>query len=446
MYNSDTETLQIRQEQVRLLYKASLAAAIATAFAACFLAYLQWQHIDQSTIIIWLSIMAMVIVIRVFYYYAFKQHKPNMQEIAKWEKAYVFVSLAAGTTWGAAGIFLFPVDNFQYQATIIVILAGMAAGAVTTLSALRAPVFIFIFLTMSPLIVQLFLESSQISVPFAILCAVYTLFLANAASNTYKTHLENITLRIKSLVREETIRKSEQFMRQTSEVLEMIAKGKPASNIYDAIALLYESRHPGMRCSMLELHGNKLMHGGAPSFPQSYCDAVNGLENGPDIGSCGTSTYTGERVLVEDIATDPKWEKLKDVALPHGMRSCWSEPIKDNKGKVLGAFGMYYNHAALPNADELEDLEAGARLAGIVMARQQRETLLQKLHSAFEHVHDAIMISDLEARLEYVNPAFEKMTGYSAQEAVGQFIKILRSNQHPENFYEQLETQEKAGE
>ncbi|MCF6208662.1 MAG: ATP-binding protein, partial [Ghiorsea sp.] len=148
----------------------------------------------------------------------------------------------------------------------------------------------------------------------------------------------------------------------------------------------------------------------------------------------------------EDIATDPKWEKLKDIALPHGMRSCWSEPIKDNKGEVLGAFGMYYNHPALPSADELADLEAGARLAGIVMARQLRESLLEKLYGAFEHTHDAIMISDLEARLEYVNPAFEKMTGYSVQEAVGQFMKILRSDQHPENFYEQLETQDKAGE
>ena len=446
MYNSDTEPLQVRQEQIRLLYKPSLAAAIATAFAACFLAYLQWQHINQSTIIIWLSVMAVIIVIRVFYSYSFKKHNPNMQQVTKWEKTYVFVSLAAGTTWGAAGIFLFPADNFQYQATTIVILAGMAAGAVTSLSALRAPVFIFIFLTMSPLIVQLFLESSQISIPFAILCSFYTLFLANAASNTYKTHLENITLRIKSLGREETIRKSEQFMRQTSEILEMITKGDPANSIYDAIALLYEARHPGLRCSMLELKGNKLMHGGAPSLPKEYCDAVNGLENGPSVGSCGTSTYTGKRVLVEDIATDPKWEKLKGIALPHGMRSCWSEPIKGNKGSVLGAFGMYYNHAALPNAYELADLEAGARLAGIVMERQQRESLLQKLHSAFECAHDAIMISDLDATLEYVNPAFEKMTGYTAQEAIGQFIKILRSDQHPPSFYKQLEAQDHAGE
>lgn len=89
----------------------------------------------------------------------------------------------------------------------------------------------------------------------------------------------------------------------------MIAAGKAASDIYDAIALLYESRHPGLRCSMLVLVGNKLMHGGAPSLPKEYCDAVNGLENGPNVGSCGTSTYTGESVYVENIETDQNGQK-----------------------------------------------------------------------------------------------------------------------------------------
>ena len=172
---------------------------------------------------------------------------------------------------------------------------------------------------------------------------------------------------------------AEIFDNKNAEIFEMIAIGRSASDIYDAIALLYEARHPGMRCSMLELENNKLLHGGAPSLPKAYCDAVNGLENGPSVGSCGTSTYTGQRVLVENIETDPKWEKIKQYALPHGMRCCWSEPIKGSSGKVLGAFGMYYNHPALPNEAELHDLISAARLAGIVMERDQAQKRIQIL-------------------------------------------------------------------
>lgn len=173
--------------------------------------------------------------------------------------------------------------------------------------------------------------------------------------------------------------KTESYNRKNAVILEMIAIGRPASEVYDSIALMYEARHPGMRCSMLELCEGKLLHGGAPSLPKEYCDAVHGLENGPDVGSCGASTYTGQRVLVENIATDPNWTKLKHVAMPHGLRCCWSEPIKDSAGKVLGAFGMYYNHPALPNEEELEDLKSAARLAGIVMERDQAQKRIRTL-------------------------------------------------------------------
>jgi len=174
-------------------------------------------------------------------------------------------------------------------------------------------------------------------------------------------------------------KKAEDFRRKTADILEMIAIGKPTSSIYDAIALMYEARHPGMRCSMLELDNGVLLHGGAPSLPKAYCDAVHGLKNGPNVGSCGTSTYTGKRCLVEDIATDPKWADIKEAALVHGLRCCWSEPIRNSRGEVLGAFGMYYNHPALPNEEESDDLKSAARLAGIIMERDHQQKRIHEL-------------------------------------------------------------------
>ncbi|MBT4161033.1 MAG: response regulator [Gammaproteobacteria bacterium] len=184
----------------------------------------------------------------------------------------------------------------------------------------------------------------------------------------------------------ETKLQGQHLLERHAKMLEMIATGQPSKNIYDAIALMYESLHPGMRCSLLELKGDRLIHGGAPSLPQEYCAAINGLKNGPDVGSCGTSTYTGQRVLVENIETDHKWANIKDVALPHGMRCCWSQPIKDSKGKVLGAFGMYYDYPALPDADELDDLISAARISGIVMERDQRELELRQSENNYRRL------------------------------------------------------------
>ncbi|MDX2348808.1 MAG: ATP-binding protein [Porticoccus sp.] len=188
-------------------------------------------------------------------------------------------------------------------------------------------------------------------------------------------------------------KKEKSFGGRHAKILEMIAKGQPAAVIYDEIALMYEERHPGLRCSMLELHGNKLMHAGAPSLPKAYCDAVNGLEYGANVGSCGTSTYTGKRVLVESIETDPKWKKIKHLALPHGMRCCWSEPIKASSGKVLGAFGMYYNHTALPNEEESADLASAASLASIIMERVLSE---KELHQHRQKLEELVTKRTLE--------------------------------------------------
>lgn len=198
--------------------------------------------------------------------------------------------------------------------------------------------------------------------------SAFTLFTPNQ-----RQHL------IGSLVDINAKKEHEAFNTKNAQILEMIAIGKQASDVYTEIAKMYESRHQGMRCSMLELKGDTLLHGGAPSLPDEYCKAVHGLKNGPNIGSCGTSTYTGKRVLVEDISTDHKWANIKHVALPHGLRSCWSEPIKSSTGKVLGAFGMYYNHPALPTEQESNDLTSAAMLAGILMERDQNQQRIQEL-------------------------------------------------------------------
>lgn len=108
---------------------------------------------------------------------------------------------------------------------------------------------------------------------------------------------------------------------------------------------------------LLSPDGKHLTHGAAPSLPKPYVEAINGAEIGPSAGSCGTAAYLGRPVYVTDIATDPLWAAYREVALPHGLRSCWSTPIRHDGGDVMGTFAIYHRTLSGPTRDELNAIE-----------------------------------------------------------------------------------------
>jgi PAS domain S-box-containing protein len=63
---------------------------------------------------------------------------------------------------------------------------------------------------------------------------------------------------------------------------------------------------------------------------------------------------------------------------------------------------------------------------------------LRSFQKAIEHAGHAVYITDRDGTIEYVNPAFESITGYSANEAVGRNPRILQSGEMPDDFYEDL--------
>ena len=118
---------------------------------------------------------------------------------------------------------------------------------------------------------------------------------------------------------------------------------------------------------LLDETGRHLVHGAAPSLPQAYCEAIDGIEIGPEVGSCGTAAFVGHSIYVTDIASDPLWVNFRDLALEHGLRACWSTPIFDDAGKLLGTFAIYYRTPRAPHPEEIEAINAlSQRVARVV--------------------------------------------------------------------------------
>jgi PAS domain S-box-containing protein len=168
---------------------------------------------------------------------------------------------------------------------------------------------------------------------------------------------------------------STRLLKGQNEVLELIARGAPLHDTLDLLLHVIESQSPGMLCSilLLDLDNEHLRHGAAPSLPKSYTHTINGARIGPNAGSCGTAAFTGETVIVEDIATHPLWQDYRDAALEHGLRACWSTPIFDAQHRVLGTFALYFRSVTRPDQRHRGLIDLATQTAAIAIVKN-RET------------------------------------------------------------------------
>lgn len=93
------------------------------------------------------------------------------------------------------------------------------------------------------------------------------------------------------------------------------------------------------------------------------------------------------------------------------------------------------NQPALPNTTQLTDLEPTARLAGIVMEREQRESTLVKLSNSLNQAGEGVFITDTHGCIEYANPTFCKITGYPEDEAIGSTPNLFSRGAQSSEFY-----------
>src|SRR5262245_19549176 len=218
-------------------------------------------------------------------------------------------------------------------------------------------------------------------------------------------------------------KKEDAFRAGQSRVLEMIARGESLADVLSSLVVLIEAQASGMLCSVLMLSedGKHVVHGAAPSLPESYVQAVNGAPIGPKNGSCGTAMYLGKQVIVTDIMEDPLWEDYRPLAEMAGLRACWSTPIFSGQGKVLGSFAMYYREPQAPTGTEARLTEVATHIAGMAIEHERAENELRASEARFAKVFNAnphpMSLATLdEGKIIEVNESLIQLSGYSRPE------------------------------
>jgi PAS domain S-box-containing protein len=236
-------------------------------------------------------------------------------------------------------------------------------------------------------------------------------------------------------------KRAQAIQEEQRQFLELLATGMDFSETLHTLVSRIEEQWPGMHGLVLLLDeaGQHLHRGAAVSLPESYVESIEGLEIGPMVGSCGTASYLGERVVVEDIAEDPRWDGLRDLALEHGLRACWSEPVFSSEGDVVGTFAMYYRHPRAPSAAELEAIEVGAHLASVAIERKRADEALReserRLSTLISNLPGMAYRSrnDAEWTMEFISQGSLELTGYRPEELIGNRTISYEELIHPDD-------------
>ena len=209
------------------------------------------------------------------------------------------------------------------------------------------------------------------------------------------------------------------------QVLELIARGAPLPDTLDKLLRVIESQFDEMYCSilLLDADGKSLRHGAAPRLPEAYTKAIDGVVIGAEVGSCGTAAFVRRPVYVEDILVDPLWANYKHVAIPHGLRACWSTPIIDLNGHVLGTFAIYYLRPGLPTAQHLRLIDLATHTAAICLGRHKQMQALRDSEHRFRQLAESlpqlVWTCGPQGFCEYVSRQWLDYTGMPAIAQLG---------------------------
>ena len=205
-------------------------------------------------------------------------------------------------------------------------------------------------------------------------------------------------------------------------LLELLAAGQPTADTLRSLVRMVEAQTPGAiaMVMLLEEGGTHYRVAASDNLPEGFVRAIDGLPADSQSVTCCSLLCTRERQIVQDIANDPRWSDICQVALEGGLRSAWLEPVFTAHGMFVGVFGLFNRQPRAPTRSELRTLETGAHLVAVAVDHELAERALRRsearFRTAFEGAPIGIGVIGADGHWVEANRELEQMLGYTDEQ------------------------------
>ena len=421
---------EIEAEQVRLLYRQLPPGLFATVVIGGLVGYVLWAQVPRPLLLSWLVALSLLIAGRVWLMQRYLERNPPTIAARRWGNRFLVGVVLSGVLWGLAGVFPFREPNLVHDMFLAFVLAGLSAGAMSTLSSYRGAYAAFLIPAAAPFTLRIMLREGEVFFAMSVMFLLFVAMMSIISRRQYLSLAASLGLRYQNLdLLHElgTATDCQQVVNQqlVAEIHERRRTERALQASNELYRTLVDTTRTGYLITDVEgkvldanpvyvgLTGHRMLAEIQGRYVTEWTAPYDAERNAAEVRKCVADGCVRDlEIDYHDPAGHITPIEINATVVNAEGRPSILALTRDISARRMAERALRQAH------DELER-KVEERTAQLAQAVQVLQTEKELFRVTLASIGDAVITTDASARITYLNAVAERLTGWTDIEARG---------------------------